>query len=227
MWKKVVFFLILISLYINLNVEALNICYEDGQYDKIIKIIAPYIENEDNIISRGDCVATIMKLIGVDADTALEYADSDYYMPVFLDIGYDIMSGYIIIAKYCNVAAGVDFYRDGVNNFMPDREVTVKEALTFMLRCLTDPQTLTWERIMEDSIKFGLLKEEELELYVADGELQSKQFYTLLCRMLDKNRYLYWPIEELSRGNEKSMQIDQTNSVKYMNFFLEKTDNKK
>ena len=210
MWKKVVFFLILISLYINLNVEALNICYEDGQYDKIIKIIAPYIENEDNIISRGDCVATIMKLIGVDADTALEYADSDYYMPVFLDIGYDIMSGYIIIAKYCNVAAGVDFYRDGVNNFMPDREVTVKEALTFMLRCLTDPQTLTWERIMEDSIKFGLLKEEDL-----------------LCRMLDKNRYLYWPIEELSRGNEKSMQIDQTNSVKYMNFFLEKTDNKK
>lgn len=225
MWKKVVFFLILISLYINLNVEALNICYEDGQYDKIIKIIAPYIENEDNIISRGDCVATIMKLIGVDADTALEYADSDYYMPVFLDIGYDIMSGYIIIAKYCDVAAGVDFYRDGVNNFMPDRSVTIQECLTFMLRCLKDSNSVVWENVMTDSMEIGLLQKDELNSFAVDAPLLNKDFYTLLSRMLNMNRYLYWPTEEPQSGYAKSMQIDTSGSIKYVDWILANSSN--
>jgi len=212
--------------------SILSVCFDvvaseninNNQHKDVIKFIAPYVldNNEGENISRGNCVATIMKLVGVDEETADEYANSNYHNPVFLDSGRDaINDGYIILAKFSGIAMGVDFYQNGANNFAPNRNVTVRESLTFMLRCLTTAELVSWDNIIEDSIKYGLLQENELEFYVADAPLQNKQFYTLLHRMLDKKRYLYWPIDDPSDGYAKSMQVDKTNSIRYINWILE------
>lgn len=199
----------------------------DSANDKMINIIrelsSHITENEDSSIKRGDCIATIMRVIGVDTNTANRYANAVYDQPVFLDIGIDdINDGYIIIAKFADVATGVDIYQFGANNFAPHKNVTVKECLAFMLRCLTDSKLVLWDSIMEDSVKMGLLQENELTYYVADQPLRNNQFYTLLCRMLNKNRYLYWPTEELLNGYAKSMQVDVTKSIKYIDWLAEK-----
>jgi hypothetical protein len=197
---------------------------EENQHYNVIKFIAPnIIEKENEETSRRDCIVAVMRLVGVDDMTANSYADMDYDQPVFLDVnGNEKNDGYIFIAKFSNVATGVDFYPNGVNNFAPTRDVTVKECLAFMLRCLTDIESVSWDGVMDDSVKAGLLHEDELEMFIADDALQNKQFYTLLNRMLDKNRYLYWPTENPRPGYAKSMQIDRTNSIRYIDWILEK-----
>ena len=205
--------MIAFALFLNLSVSA-----SDSTEDNIMKIIAPYVaENKNATITRGDCVATIMKLIGADKEISEEYANAFYDQPVFNDIGDDVNAGYIILSKFSNVSVGVQRNEyDIIHDFFPKRNVTVKECLTFMLRCLTDSKLVMWDNIMEDSIKMGLLQENELDSYIADEPLQNNQFYTLLGRMLNKNRYLYWPTEEPPAGHAKSMQVDITNSIKYI-----------
>ena len=221
MWKRVLITMIIISLYTNFEIMASNNT-DSNQYN-IIKSIAPYILNGENIeVNRRDCISVLMKLIGVDKLTADMYAGIDYDQPVFKDISGSVENdGYIIIAKFNDVAKGIENNSNIINSFEPDRYVTVKECLTFMLRCLKDSDVVEWDNVMLDSVRIGLLQEDELEFYVADAPLQNKQFYTLLHRMLDKKRYLYWPIDEPSDGYIKSMQVDKTNSIRYINWILE------
>ncbi len=222
MWKRIVIIMISVTLFSNLLVSASE-RIEDNLCNNVIMSIAPYIaEDGDAMVTRGDCVAAIMKLVGVDEETAENYADMDFDEPVFSDVAYnDVNAGYIILANFSNVALGTkSSCKSCANCFEPDRNVTVKECLAFMLRCLNDPEAVLWDNIMEDSVKQGLLQEDELALYAADQLLQSRRFYTLLYRMLNKNRYLYWPTEEPPAGYAKSMKVDLTNSIKYCDWFV-------
>lgn len=197
---------------------AVSNAAEEEQYYDVIKTIAPYaVQNENDKISRGDCITAIMKLVGVDKEIADEYGNSYYYEPVFDDVyGHGPENdGYIFIAKFSDVATGV-----GRNDFEPDRDVTVQECLAFMLRCLKGPENVTWENVMTDSVQIGLLQKDESDSLAADALLLNKDFCTLLYRMLNMNRYLYWPIEEPPAGRKK-MQVDTTNSIKYFDWFKE------
>lgn len=216
--------MIILCMFTNIGVFA----SDDSTNDKMVNIIKDIslhiIENGNASIKRGDCITTIMRVTGVDLNAADRYANAVYDQPVFLDLKYDDPNlGYIIIAKFNGVATGIprDEY-DVIFDFKPEKSITVKECLTFMLRCLTDSELVLWDSIMEDSVKMGLLQENELTYYVADQPLQNNQFYTLLCRMLNKNRYLYWPTEEPLNGYAKSMQVDATKSIKYIDWLAEK-----
>ena len=218
MLRRILVIMISFALFSSFNAAVSNAAEEEQYYD-VIKTIAPYaVQNENDKISRGDCITAIMKLVGVDKEIADEYGDSYYYEPVFDDVyGHGPENdGYIFIAKYSDVATGV-----GRNYFEPDRDVIVQECLTFMLRCLEDPENVSWENVTTDSVQIGLLQKAESDSLVADVSLLGKDFCTLLYRMLNMNRYLYWPIEEPPAGHTKEMQIDTTNSIRYFDWFKE------
>ena len=193
--------------------------------DDAISSIAPYLfDGDSREITRGDGISAIMRLIGVDEKTAGEYARACYDQPVFFDQGVSDADGYIIIAKYADVALGVDDYLNGTNNFAPNRNITVKECLAFMLRCLKDTESLSWDNTIEDSVKFGLLKNEESEIYAPDSALTYEQFYTFLSRLLNMDRYLYWPdeSEKPTAGHARSVKVDSAGQVKYIDSFNRK-----
>lgn len=219
MIKKFAVFMTIFCLFISCKVSASEIT-EYEEYQNVIEQIAPCIFNDANEnITRGDCIVSIMTLIGVDEKAAEHYANCLYHTPIFYDIGYDkVEEGYIIAAKFANVANGVNVDRTGVGNFEPNRTVTVKECLTFMLRCLIDSELVSWDNIMEDSVKIGLLQENELNFYIADEPIQNNQFYIFLSRMLEQNRYLYWPEDEPLGGHGNSMQTDTSRSITYLDF---------
>lgn len=224
--KRICLFIILLNLITYFDVSASDSTKYD-EYNNVIVSIAPYISNIDNQkITRGNCIATIMKLIGVNKEAADKFANANYNNPVFYDIGDDdLNAGYIILAKFSDVAVGVNIDRRNIGYFEPKRNVTVKECLTFMLRCLKDSDSVVWENVMTDSIKIGLLQEDELDIFVADAPLLNKDFCTLLSRMLNMNRYLYWPTEELQTEYANSMQIDISKSITYIDCILEDSGN--
>ena len=226
MWKRVLIIMILFALFSSFEAVAEDATKEERYYD-IIKSIAPYtVNNENDKISRGDCISTIMKLIGVDKETAETYRNAFYDQPVFGDVGGGGENdGYIFVAKFSNVAIGVDDAPNGINKFMPNRSVTIQECLAFMLRCLKDFNSVNWENVMTDSMQIGLLQKDELDSFAADATLLNEDFCTLLSRMLDMKRYLHWPREEPQPGYAKSMQIDTLGSIKYVDWISENSSN--
>ena len=65
-----------------------------------------------------------------------------------------------------------------------------------------------------------MLQEEEAQNLNSDESLTGDMFKTLLERMLNMNRYLYWPEEEPPRGYSKSMKIDEAGSLRYIDWIL-------
>ncbi len=223
--KKICVALIILNLIACFAVSASENTENDACNDAILSI-APYLfDGAGQEITRGDGISAIMRLIGVDGKTAGEYARSCYDQPVFFDQGASDADGYIIIAKFAEVALGVDDYCSGINNFAPNRNMTVKECLAFMLRCLTDSKSLPWDNTVEDSVKFGLLTKEESEAYAPDSALTYEQFYTFLSRMLNMDRYLYWQdeSEKTTAGHARSVKVDSAGSVKYIDLFNSKS----
>lgn len=225
MWRRILAIMISFSFCTNYSVNA-SVHVDDNRYNDVIKSIAPYIADNDERISRGDCVASVMRLVGIDKDTAEMYADMDFAQPVFYDIGDDYLNaGYIILAKFSNVATGVNLDTQNIGNFEPNRDVTTKECLAFMLRCLKNSTSVEWENIISDAEKVGLLQSDEVQNLNDDEVLMGSTFKTLLERMLNMNRYLYWPTEEPQPGHAKSMQIDTSKSIKYVDWISENISN--
>ena len=213
----------------NCRVFALN-DLANNKEDSIIAKIAPYVmEGEKNPVRRIDCIVTIMKLIGMDSDAENKYMNIMWDRPIFSDFYSnesvypftdDNNEGYIVAAYMAKVVVGTKIYEGYESpSFEPKRSVTVKECLALMLRCLTDPETVSWCNVMQDSVKIGLINEDELTDYIAENPLKSGQFYTLLCRMLNMKRYLYWPATNVS-AYEKSMETDKTESITYIDWLL-------
>ena len=220
MWRRIITIMILFTLFSNSAILASDYA-EDNLCNNIIKsIVSDVAENEK--VSRGNCVASVMKLVGIDRTTAEMYADMDFYQPVFYDIcDDDLNAGYIILAKFSGVAAGVNTDAHNIGNFEPNRYVTIKECLTFMLRCLTGQNIITWDNVILQAKEIGLITEEEYSSFEFDESLTSNLFCTLLSRMLNMNRYLYWPTEEPQPGHAKEMQVDLTNSIKYIDWLCQ------
>ena len=85
MLKRFIFFFFIISIIAQVNVSANQDTYT-CENEKVLKQLLPNLFQEQNsTISRGDCVTSLMKILGVDNTTAARYADADYYAPVFLD----------------------------------------------------------------------------------------------------------------------------------------------
>ena len=216
----------LISIAFVITFQGTYACGSEVDFEKI----APFLyENDDSTISRGMCIMSLMKILGVDDTTADFYASADTCRQVFSDLEHDDpYCGYIIVAKSSGVAVGIqkDEY-DDIHAFESERNVTVKECLAFMLRCLTDCKLISWDNVMDESVKAGLLQYTELDSCHANEFIKNEQFYTLLSRMLNKNRYLYWPTDEPAYGGSKSMQFDFTDSIKYADWLKTVLNNRR
>lgn len=213
----------MLSLFINLGVYASDYSVNQ-QIDDAIEDVTSYITDDNAAISRSDCVTTIMKIIGLDKDTADRYGRAGYDQPVFLDVGIaetGANTGYIYMAKFTGIAIGVSSNDRYITNFEPHRNVTIKECLTYMLRCLKDQKTIEWDNIVDDAEEIGLLNKEEITSLNFNEDLSGDYFKKLLSRMFNMNRYLYWPIEEPNNRYSKEEKIDQTNSMSYIDWFLE------
>lgn len=221
--KKIIAAITISVLCFNFTAKA-EILADD--YVAAIEFVAPYINDGDkNEVSRGNCIASIMKLIGVGEFTAFaQMYLTYYYAPLFGDVFVENISendGYILAAANAGIASG---YPGGGKNpyyfiFKPDQSVTIKECLTFMLRCLTDKKTLSWDNVMNDSKNFNLLTEAEAEFYSEETFLTNELFRTLLHRMLDKPRYRYCPMSE--EDGWYAVQIDKEGSMKYIDLYSE------
>lgn len=220
--KKMIFaFMVLFGILVN-TVSYASETFVENQMNVAIKYIAPYvIENGIEPVTRGDCIATIMKMLGVNIETANHYANAVYDQPVYSDLEiFDEKTGYIIISKFCNVSCGVQRSEyDTIGDFQSERIISVKECLTFMLRCLKKSDSVIFDNVPDDSVSMGLL--EEIEAKDCDKPLQNTQFYTLLCRMLNMNRYLYWSTEQPLAGVAKETKTDQGGSIRYIDWIYE------
>lgn len=213
MWKKCIITFILLCLGLSDSVMANNNLNVD-KHNEIINIILP------NQITRRECITAIMKVIGVDKKTANMWDESWYYVPMFDDVdGHKGIDGYIFVAKFNNITNGVNCQQDDyLNNFEPDRAVTVKECLTFMLRCLKGPENVDWNTIMSCSIEEGLIEE---NIYTGDELLTREDFSVLLGRMLESGRYLYWPEEDSPLQNQHDLAVDVNRSISYFDYIKE------
>ena len=223
MLKRIIIIMISLAIFSNLVVSASDRA-EDNPCNNIIRSIAPYADENTNI-SRENCIASVMQLVGIDKNTAAICADMDFDQPVFYDIDNDLNAGYIILAKFSGVATGVNLDTRNIGNFEPNRDVTTKECLAFMLRCLKDSTSVEWENIIPDAEEVGLLQSDEVQNLNGDEAHTGSTFKTLLERMLNMNRYLYWPTEEPHPGHAKSMQVDTSKSIKYVDWIVESRSN--
>lgn len=224
MVKNILVIVLVISIFTQVDVIAAQEMYTCKNEEVLESLMPVLFEKESSKISRGCCIMVLMKILGVDNVTAAWYANADYYVPVFSDLEYDdVNAGYIIVSKFGGVSVGIQKNEyDPIHAFYSKRDVTNRECLTFMLRCLKNADLVNWDTVMEDSVQIGLLQENELGSFVADAPLLNKDFYTLLSRMLNMNRYLYWPTEELQAGHAKSMKIDTSGSIKYIDWLDKK-----
>lgn len=186
---------------------------------EILAVVLP--ENFDinaGTVSRHDCLASIMRSIGVDRCSEICYATIvDYYKPVFDDIsGWKKDDGYIMIAGLKEFAKGV-----GNNDFAPERPVTVQECLAFMLRCIWGEDTVVFETVMSDAAKAGLISGNEQFLKNGkDSFLSANTFHLLLTRMVQHKRGWYWALEPSEPTFEK-MQRDANGDQNYREYISE------
>ncbi len=223
MLKRFMMFGLVISLIFSFSVSAE---VEESKYQEVIGEISNF-DFEDGI-SRIECIIAIMKVAGVDDCTAAIYANANYYILPFADVdSYDgeqgFEYGYIYCAKGRSIVYGVD---DGIYQsprFAPKRNITVQETLTAMLRCLKEPEDVLWDNVISDSVKIGLLTENEANAYVPNSLLQKELFEKLMYRMLDMTRVRYFPLEwsdDRSWG-AKRFVTDTTGDTKYVDWYFE------
>lgn len=225
---KILVIIICLNSILYFNVSASHIEYDEDIYEEIIYNAAPYIfDDETENIKRDECIASIVKMIGMNDDIAKSYTQAHFNPPPFSDIiGNEKNAGYIFAAYLPGIAKGDKrgYYENGEffergGPFRRFSDVTTKETLAFLLRCLEVGDSLLWENTMDDSVKYDLLNEDELEFYVEEELITEEQFHLLLRRMLDMKRYIYWPKEPMD-GSFRFAQYDKERSIVYIDWIM-------
>ena len=185
---------------------------DTDRYMNAFEYLTKDTEADGEFVTRGECVSVILRIVGMTRKDAYDAVyNTAYDEPPFFEYECNLTSGYIACAYSCGVTNGASG-----RVFAPDRSVTLKECLTFILRCLSEPELVKWENVMQDSVKAGLLSEEELAEYDENLLLDRDLFYTLVSRMLDKKRHFYIDGETWKR------KIDIDKGMRYITWVEEK-----
>lgn len=191
-------------LAILISLSTVSAVSEENYEDALDYIFADSQKLDYEHITRLDCFVAIMRIIGFNERTAYTYTHlTSYDENPYLDVGGSGY-GYVIAGDFpYNITNGVAH-----RYFAPYRNVTIKECLAFMLRCLEDDKNVLWENTIEDSVSHGLISVEEAEEYGENKLLDKKLFHELLCRFLKQNRALYCEMDE--SGNDEVKHADGT-----------------
>ncbi len=144
--KKIITFIIFISVILNTQVFASDNVLKNQVVDKI----APYAQKDsEEKIPRKDCVISIVKAIGANEDLNEQRRRVAYESPPF-GSEYTIFQedfGYLIAAYYDDILCGEPYYYNSEQMGVlvtPFRAVKAKECLAFMLRCLKPMESIEW-----------------------------------------------------------------------------------
>ena len=220
--KKIITFIIFISVILNTQVFASDNVLKSQMIDKI----APYAQKDsEEKIPRKDCVISIVKAIGANEDLNEQRRRVAYESPPF-GSEYTIFQedfGYLIAAHFDDILCGEPYYYNSEQMgvlITPFRAVKAKECLAFMLRCLKPMENIEWNNTFQDSIDIGLINADEAKAFENQKYLMAKDFRVLLSRMLDMKRYLYYTDEAKKSVWRNYIETDVSGSMTYLEQYL-------
>ena len=225
--KKLVTMLVLILYFIQvINVYASN--STDSELYYLLNNLN--IVDEDFFVSktitREEALISIMRVIGATDEKIEESSGAD--LIAFADTE---TYSYFGCAWLCGIAYGeecvVDYPTDRTSHtlkntdffFFPERAVTIKECLAFMIRCLQSDKT-DFDLTLEKAKDIGLINDKDNFIRDPNSIIGQDDFFVLLGRMLQQKRYKYFA-EENNRiymcGN-----IDTEKSMTYLEFLTQR-----
>lgn len=182
--------------------------------------------SDSNTVSRKECIVAIMRLIGVTDEDINSLNGADLY--TFADTKSYSYEGCAYVGKiaygeecivdyptYRTTHSGknIDFF------FFPERAVTIRETLTFIIRCLEDTKDFNDVLLIETAKKYNLIEiEEGIEGYL-DNKINQEDFSVLLGRMLELKKYKYYIRE--NGVFEMKGNVDKNRSTTYYEFLME------
>ena len=180
----------------------------------------------DNIVTREEAIIAIMRTIGItDEDVRLlngadliTFVDTKSYSYIGCANLSKIAYGEECIIDYptyrtIHTRKNIDFF------FFPERPITLKESLAFMVRCLECDTiykdiNFAWSKAKE----YGLIKDED-ELN-DDCIISQNAFCMLLKRMLCQKRYKYY--DRVDNIFDMKCYVDTESNITYLEFLLQK-----
>ena len=184
--KKFLILLHIIAMICNLNVfsekaseQQNDMLVRYGIYDRLVHI--------DGYVTRGDAVEAILYLAGMTSEMAFQSGQSLRYGVIYKDVvSSDIRSGYLYESSV--IANGTENQL-----FEPEKEITLAEAVTLMVRCLEKTKQIELQEGMNCAIEKGLIENKDY-FYTTSGKnlLYSADFAILLERMLLQPKGYIW-----------------------------------
>ena len=117
-----------------------------------------------------------------------------------------------------------------------ERPITPKEVLAFMVRCLQDAELLDIYQTFEIAIELGLISKTDSFYANVDKPISHNDFYVLLYRFLNQNRYLYFEPIVLTLWNYQGTHViregqfsvfalrDENRSMTYLEFLRQRQE---
>lgn len=211
MKKTLVSILMVLVLLCGGNVWARELTAE--QKTELMDLLIDPIHSDDEVVRRRSCLATIMKAIGATEDRADQIGGELTWQGIFFSDRHDYFSpgyvvdesfawyegNYIALAEAIGVARGI-IQDDGHLYFYPLKEAAIRDALSFMLRCLKLPDNWEERPLYEVAYETGLLQEEDAFARNMDENLTYGTLRTLTERFLKQERHLYFTFTWVEEG---------------------------
>lgn len=182
--------------------------------------------SDPEAVSRKECLISVMRAIGA-TDEGIDSLGKTYDLFTFADTKTRSYFGcayvsHIAYGEECAVSYPTYRTQHTQKNteifFFPDRAVTLKEALAFMVRCL-EPGRIELESAFEKAKDYGLIKADEELIQNADSQISQNEYCILLERFLHQRRYMYY-------NSEMRMQAsaDEEHSITYLVFLTDRKE---
>lgn len=182
--------------------------------------------SDPDIITREECLVAIMRVIGVTDEEieklngadVISFADTEsfsYFGCAWLGgiaYGEECVVEYLT-ERTAHTLKNTDFF------FFPERAVTTKECLAFMIRCLQSDKT-DFDLTLEKARDNGLINDKDDFIENPDSAISRDDFLVLLGRMLQQRRYKYYSRENSSFRMDGN--IDEERSMTYLEFLTQR-----
>ncbi|MCD7904876.1 MAG: hypothetical protein LUG24_04730 [Clostridiales bacterium] len=190
MFKKITAFALTLALL--LNFSAVQV-FSANEYAETKLLERAEIING---VTRHDCLIGVIKAAGLQADG---YFSSNYITIekiFFDDPSYD--REYLYFAEITGVIIGEENENAPTwLNCRPNDTATVKECVGFMMRVVdSEAEGKTDDELYERAKLQGLVKFEDSFYFDPEEDLSYDKYYTLICRMLNEKRYLYFAFND-------------------------------
>lgn len=183
-----------------------------------------------NTVTREECIIAIMRVIGVTDEEINSLKGADFIS--FVDTPSFSYFGCAYLAK---IAYGeecvVDYPTPRTSHtlkntdffFFPDRPVTPKETIAFIIRCLEETNQSDINYTFERAKDYGILNDEDSFINNAASPINQDDFCVLLERFLHQNRYKYFGREDNTFNMEGNR--DEKYSMTYFDMLIQRLKN--